>query len=192
MNTALKLLIALCASLVLGLGLTSYALNQGYGFGAIQLGPWTAWPRTGSPEADPYARAVLARSGEIPLGLAEGLTLIARKDGAGQELTPSCSYVLKGRMPKARAWSLILTDTQGHLIASNLARSGFTSGEVVRDNDLTLTIFLSREVRAGNWLALGGQKPFLLVLKLYDTITRSNLSALEANDLPSLEREACS
>ncbi|NDA47238.1 MAG: DUF1214 domain-containing protein [Alphaproteobacteria bacterium] len=191
MTSFLKLVIALCVSLILGLGFTHYALTQGYGFGAIQLGVWTAWPKTGSPEADPYARAVLARTGEIPLGLGEGLTLIARKDQSGQELSPVCSYRLSGRMPKARAWSLILTDQQGHVLQSDLGRYGFTSGEVVREEDLSLTIFISRNVHSGNWLAPAGQAPFLLVLKLYDTITRSNVSALEAADLPVLVREQC-
>ncbi len=191
MTIVLKLLLALCVSLVLGLGMSFYALNQGYGFGAIQLGAWTAWPRTGSPDADPYARAVLARSGEIPLGLGEGLSLIARRDDSGRELSPSCSYLIKGHVPKARAWSLILTDQQGRLIATDLGRSGFTSAEVVRDEENNLTIRVAREVRSGNWLAVDGQTPFVLVLKLYDTITRSNLSALEPADLPVIQRESC-
>ena len=34
---------------------------------AISLGPWQAWPNAGTENVDPYSRARLARTGEIPV-----------------------------------------------------------------------------------------------------------------------------
>ena len=44
---------------------------------------WHGNAVTGSVDADPYSRAVVARSGIMPLGLGEGLAFTARRDGAG-------------------------------------------------------------------------------------------------------------
>ena len=86
----------LVLGVALGLALTWAAVERGYGFGAVKAGPWTAWPRTGSPDADPYARAVLSRSAEIPLALAEGLTFTATSDSGGVPLDGACRYTLSG------------------------------------------------------------------------------------------------
>ena len=46
----------------IGLGATWLALTRGTAFGAVHIGAWTAWPRTGSSDIDPYARAGIART----------------------------------------------------------------------------------------------------------------------------------
>ena len=56
-----------------GLGLTWFALTRGTAFGAITIGAWTAWPKTGTADIDPYARATIARSGELPIGSGDGV-----------------------------------------------------------------------------------------------------------------------
>jgi len=65
------------SGLALGFVLTAAALNSGYGFGPLRVGPWTAWPQTGGPDIDPFARAALARRGEAPLGKDQGLMFVA-------------------------------------------------------------------------------------------------------------------
>ena len=78
MAQLLKMILTVVAGIALGLAATFFTVERGLGFGAVRAGPWTGWPKTGAKDADPYARAVLSRTGELPLGIAEGLTFIAR------------------------------------------------------------------------------------------------------------------
>jgi hypothetical protein len=59
---------ALAVAALVGLGATWLALSRGTAFGPVTIGAWTAWPKSGTREVDPYARAAIARSGELPLG----------------------------------------------------------------------------------------------------------------------------
>ena len=52
----------------IGLGATWLTLTRGVAFGSLRIGAWTAWPKSGSVDIDPYARATIARSGELPIG----------------------------------------------------------------------------------------------------------------------------
>src|SRR4051812_26524999 len=80
----LRFLINLClmlaVALALGFALSYYSLTDGRLVGAAQFGPWSAWPRAGSPTPDPYTKAYLARTGALQLGQAEGVQLVATAD----------------------------------------------------------------------------------------------------------------
>ena len=73
----LGFLFAFAVAAVFGLGLTQFALTRGTAFGAITIGAWTAWPKTGTADIDPYARAAIARSGELPIGSGDGVAFFA-------------------------------------------------------------------------------------------------------------------
>ena len=68
------------------------ALKATVGFGAIEIGPWTAWPEAQTETADPYAKAHRARTGVLLLGGAEGLRFTA---GDGLPSTYHSQNVLK-------------------------------------------------------------------------------------------------
>ena len=55
-------LFALAVAAVVGLGMTYFALSRGAAFGALPIESWMAWPKTGTMDADPYARASIARA----------------------------------------------------------------------------------------------------------------------------------
>src|SRR5690606_24638958 len=42
-----------------------YALDTNESFGAERIGPWTAYPAEGRPDADPYSTARRARNAEL-------------------------------------------------------------------------------------------------------------------------------
>ena len=90
-------LFALVVAAVVGLGATYLALTRGAAFGALRIGSWTAWPKTGTQDADPYARASIARSGRLPIALGDGLTFIAKTDDNGRPLDGRCDVVVVGR-----------------------------------------------------------------------------------------------
>ncbi|MFO1149297.1 MAG: DUF1214 domain-containing protein [Alsobacter sp.] len=187
----LPVLAVFAIALVTGLGGTWFATSAGAGFETLKVGPWVSHPRNGAIDADPYARAVLARTGEIPLGLGEGLAFTAGRDSAGQPLVGSCSYRIVGRVPPTRYWSLTLHGVDGTLSPNPAGRFGFTSGEVVRDAKGTVAIEVSREARPGNWLPAGSDRRFQLTLRLYDTPVSGTATALEPTALPRIDRVGC-
>ena len=67
----------------IGLGATWMTTTRGVAFGSLRVGAWTAWPKNGSVDIDPYARATIARSGELPIGTGDGVAFYARTDDAG-------------------------------------------------------------------------------------------------------------
>lgn len=189
--STLLVLYALTLALGLGLGSAYWAISGRYPFGSIRVGPWTVWSRINSREADPYARAVMARTGDVPVGVGEGLLLTAAADDGGQPLDPRCAYRIGVVTPQARLWTLSLYDSDGRPVATELMRSGFTSAEVLRGGDGHFSIVLSRDARPGNWLRMPETGRVSLALRLYDTSVAAGSAALEARALPSIERLEC-
>ncbi len=67
-------LFALAVAAFVGLGMTYFALSRGAAFGALPIESWIAWPKTGTVDADPYARASIARAGRLPVALGDGVS----------------------------------------------------------------------------------------------------------------------
>ena len=95
MRTLPGIFLALGIGAVTGLGLTAASVGRGTGAGTLRIGPWLATPKAGTTEADPYARAVTARLGTLPIALADGLAVVAETDSAGE---PGAGIV--GRQPR--------------------------------------------------------------------------------------------
>jgi hypothetical protein len=182
---------ALALAAALGLGTADLATRGGYPFGSVRAGPWTTWPRVGSREADPYARAVMARNADVPLAVGEGLALTANVDDAGRPLDSGCIYRIGSEMPPARFWTLTFYDSAGRLVASEANRSGFTSAEILRDAAGLFTILAAREPQTGNWLPLPASGPVSIILRLYDTPVAGGAASLEGRSLPKIERLEC-
>jgi hypothetical protein len=188
----LGLLFALTIAATSGLGATWFAVTHAAAFGPIRVGAWKAWPKTGTPDIDPYARATMARNGDLPVASGDGIAFFARTDDTGRLLDGRCETVLAGITPAARFWTLTLYDPDGRLIANAANRYGFTSQEVTRKADGQFEIVVAPRARAGNWLPTGGADHIVLALRLYDTpvgaTTRLGREAL----MPSISEGACS
>ena len=188
---ALLFFLTLAIGAAVGLGLTWVTTVNGYGPAVIRAGAWQSWPKAGTEEADPYARAALARAGELPLELADGLAFVATTDDAGHPLDGRCDIRLTGTVPQARFWTLTATDGRGRLIANSAQRSGFTSPEVVWNRDGTLDVLLGPRARPGNWLPSGARERIVLTLRLYDTPVGLASSTSDAPEMPRLVTERC-
>ena len=162
-------LFAFVVAAVVGLGATWLALSRGVAFGGVTIGAWTAWPKTGTPDIDPYARAVVAQTGRLPIGSGDGVAFFAQTDDRGRMFDGPCDIVVNGTTPPARFWTLTLYDRSGSLVANSINRYGFTSQEIVRRADGTFEIVIAPRARPGNWLPTGGVERYVLVLRLYDT-----------------------
>jgi len=161
--------LALALATAVGLGLTWMTATRGTDLGTLSIGAWTARPRTGTPEVDPYARATIARSGELPVGTGDGVAFTATTDDNRKPLDGRCDVVVSGVTPPARFWTLTLYDSKGRLVPNGLQRYGFSSQEVVRGVDGAFEIRIASRSRAGNWLPTAALERYVLMLRLYDT-----------------------
>ena len=192
----MRLLFGSCFALLLaaavGLGMTWLTISRGVAFGTMTVGAWTAWPKTGSVDIDPYARATIARTGELPLGTGDGVAFYARTDDSGYVLDGRCTFTISGTTPTARYWTLTLYDRSGRLVANTLDRHGFTSTEIVRDTAGRFTISVAPRARPGNWLPTGGIERYVLVWRLYDTPVGVASRTTKQDPMPAVARKACS
>jgi hypothetical protein len=184
-------LLAFAIAAMIGLGATWLTLTRGTAFGAVPIGAWTAWPKTGTQDVDPYARASIARSGELPVSSGDGVAFIARADDSGQPLDGRCDVVISGITPQARFWTLTLYDPQGRLVANSLERYGFTSQEILRRADGSFDIAIAPRARPGNWLPTGGIESYMLMLRLYDTPVGVTTRAAREAPMPSILVKVC-
>ena len=191
MRFLLSSLFAFAIATLVGLGSTYFALSRGAAFGALRIGAWTAWPKTGTAEADPYARATIARSGQLPIGLGDGVSFSAQTDEDGKLLDGRCDVILKGTTPTARFWTLTLYNSEGQLVPNSVSRFGFTSQEIVRFADGTFEIAVAPRANEGNWLPTGGSERYHLVLRLYDTAVGVSTRAGKEVPMPVVRTRNC-
>jgi hypothetical protein len=186
----LVLFVGLALSLGLGLWSAWLAVRSPSPIDAITLGAWQAWPNAGTEYVDPYSRARLARTGEIPLGTGEGLTLLAQTDDSGAPLTARCDYRVAGQTPPARLWTLSLEDGDGRIVTERDKVAAIGSDVLLRAPDGGFEIALSRDPKAGNWISPDAAERFRIVVRLYDTTARTT-TALTTLAMPRIVRERC-
>ncbi|MCW5680533.1 MAG: DUF1214 domain-containing protein [Xanthobacteraceae bacterium] len=187
---ALVFIVVLAIGSASGLGLTWLLSGRDNGFGAVRIGAWQAWPKSGTLEADPYARAIFARSGELPVALAEGIAFSATSDDRGRVLDGRCVTKIKGRFLTARYWTITVYDGRGRLIENPAGRYGFTSAEITFNTDGETEIWLSPRVQPGNWLPTGENQQISVVVRLYD-IPSGITARGEGAEMPKITQERC-
>lgn len=191
MRSVLPLLIGAAFSLGLGLWSAWFTVRSPAPIDTITLGSWQAWPNAGTAAVDPYSRARLARTGEIPLGSGEGLTLLALTDDSGALLTSKCDYRIAGQIPPARLWTVAAEDEEGRVIARSSDRiAALGSDALLRTADGSFEISLSAEPEVGNWISTAAASRFRIVMRLYDTTARTG-TALTTLSMPRIIRGNC-
>jgi hypothetical protein len=184
-------LFGLAVAAVVGLALTYYAIARGTPFGGLTIDSWTAWPKSGTTDADPYARASIARSGRLPTAMGDGVSFTLTSDDDGKTLDGRCEVVLSGVTPTARFWTLTLYNLDGALVANSTNRYGFTSQEIVRHADGSFEIVVAPRASPGNWLPTGGVERYELVLRLYDTAVGVSTKAGREVPMPGVTTRSC-
>jgi hypothetical protein len=184
-------LLCFAIAAAVGLGSTWLAASHGVTIGALNIGAWTARPKIGTAEIDPYARAEVERRGELPIALGDGIAFLAETDESGRPLDGRCEVTLRGITPQARFFTITLYDRDGKLVSNVVNRYGFTSQELVRKSDGSFEISVGPRARAGNWLPTGGIEHYLLVLRLYDTPVGIATKAGRETPMPSVTTGRC-
>jgi hypothetical protein len=181
-------------ALMFGIGSAWYMIERGSPLTTAKVGPWSGWVAEGNPNADPYTRAHVARSGRLPLTSTVARYFTARTDSSGWALSSSCEYVIEGGPINARWWSLAVYDDTGGLIDNPSGRHSFNSEEMLRHADGSYRVYLSREVRPENWLPSGAEdRNLVLMLRVYSPreSDASGVGLVPGERLPKIERKSC-
>ncbi|MCC5977260.1 MAG: DUF1214 domain-containing protein [Salinarimonas sp.] len=190
--TILLVAYAVAGGAALGLYSAYRVVDSEFAFGVQQAGPWQVHPQIGTREIDPYARAILARTADIPLAAGEGLTFRASTDSLARPLRSECIYTISGTTPSARFWTLTLHDGDGRLPDGwQVQRLATTSARITRPEDGAMRVTISREPQPGNWLRVPDTEGFTIALRLYDTPAGGTLTRFTADMLPDIRRMGC-
>ncbi|MCV3210459.1 DUF1214 domain-containing protein [Mesorhizobium sp. YC-39] len=191
LKNALLTLLSLAIAIGGGGGSVWYALKTQDGAGAIRIGQWTAFPDIGTPAADPYSKARVAREGVLALGRAEGLSFIAERDSGGEQLMRQCAYKIDGGFPTARFWTLYAADQSLGVVQTGRPRlAALQSYQVLRQPDNSVIISVGSRPAPGNWLLTEGAGRMYFVLTFYDTPIASSIGLSDVT-LPQILRVGC-
>lgn len=168
-----------------------WLLNSQHAIGSVSLGAWVTWPDQGTEKIDPYSLAVINNNGDIPLGAGEGVLFKALTDSNGLRLMSSCQYVIGSTVPSARYWTMTFHKADGKTMITTLERKGFTSTEIIRDENGEFEIYASSAPHYGNWMQLDGKGNFEIFLRLYDLPASFNVSTMKTGALPEIIRKGC-
>lgn len=180
-------------SLVLGLGSAYYMIDAGFALVVGHAGPWKTWINAGGLAADPYTRAHIARSGDLPITSASGLTFFASTDSDGRRLSSYCDYEIIARPLAALWWTIAVFDEDGKLIPNKAARHAFNNQSLTILTDGTQRINLGPAARPGHWLPSGEGHSLTLVLRIIRplTVTQKGADEASANAMPIITRVRC-
>jgi hypothetical protein len=182
-------------SLVLGLGSASYLIDDGFSLIVSRGGPWQAWVNAGSRLADPYTRAHVARTGQLPITSASGLTFFAAQDEKGRTLSSDCDYEIIAQPFNAVWWTIAAFDEYGNLIPNKAGRHAFSSQSLTVQSDGTQRIVLAPAARPGYWLPSGDDHYITLVLRIIRPLALErddgNAGDDQAASLPQIRRTRC-
>ena len=146
MRFLLSILVACAIALGLGGWSAQWAVEHGTNFDAVRVGPWSASPFSGTPEADPYAKARRAKLAQLTLGGGEGIVFQAETDALGNRLRRECEYRLSGRTPVSRVFTLSAHTDEGQLILPESGRPGWlTSNSILRSETNSFEIAVGPE-----------------------------------------------
>jgi hypothetical protein len=191
LKNAFLTLVALAIAIGGGGGSVWYALKAQNGVGAIRIGQWTAFPYIGTPAADPYSKARVAREGVLALGQAEGLSFVAERDSGGEQLKRECAYKIEGGFPTARFWTLYAADQSLGVVETGKPRpAALQSYQVLRKPDNSVIISVGNRPSPGNWLLSNGSGTMYFVLTFYDTPIASS-TGLSDVTLPQILKVGC-
>jgi len=170
MRQVLARLSVLLIGLLLGAASAWGALAIARGNFTAEAGAWR-WSRAaGSPGADPYTRALIARDALLALNAEEAIYLMLDRDENGKPLQESCIYEIAGGSIPARWWSVTLYAPDNYLAQNNDNAASIDSTHVPVDGNGRWGARVSA-VRgdAAAWISSrAARRRFTLMLRAYN------------------------
>jgi hypothetical protein len=162
---------AVIVGLVIGGGGAIYALKHST-IGGDSYRGWMGSKLTGSTAADPYTRAMIAKSGLLALNRSETIYFTLTKDEHGRALTQNCAYQLKGGPFPARWWSVTIYAADDYLPKNHDGAFSIDDTRTQKDpgGGWTAAVSLQRPGPGGapNWISTWDAGNFSLTLRLYN------------------------
>jgi hypothetical protein len=189
MKLAAKIIAMLVVGTALGLLVTWFTIVRGGMPGWVSDGPWKTNLLTGSSSGDIYTRALVAVHGLLALNRSETIYYAATTDDSGAALDGRCTYLITGRDPPARWWSVTVYGADDFLIPNPADRYSVSKTSVLRDASGAFAATVAPTPSGPNALPTNGRK-FNLTLRLY------NPSPAVAADpahvaLPAIHKASC-
>lgn len=156
----------------------------------IKNGNWETSLYNGSPDADIYTRALTAVYLLFALNKSEAIYFRTYVDNDGNKLKSECDYVIKGKDPECRWWSITAYGSDLFLIPNEYNKYSKSIKNTKRNSDGTFTIKVSPEFKDGNWIPVGKKGDFVLVIRLYNP-TESVYNNITTIELPRIYKEKC-
>lgn len=192
MTFLMRFVTFILVGVVIGLGVTSISISTGSGLAAKRLGGWKSWKSAGHQNADPYTRAYVAKTGQLPLPPQIAQSYFALYDNAHRRLHTSCTYLIESPAVEAKWWTLALYDLNGQIIKNDLNRYSFNAASTMVRFNGGFRIFLSQTPQGENWLPMGNHGQFVLVYRLYrKQLTDEQVTKEDDVPLPLIKRVSC-
>lgn len=189
MHVLVKGLATLAAGAALGLFATWASVVRGMGGGGIDDGPWHTNLLAGSVASGPYLRASVAVHGLLALDRSETIYYMAQRDSAGNALDGACAYLIVGRDPPTRWWSITAYGADDYLIPGTDGHYSVSKNSILRKDDGSFAATVSQAPAGANWIAVRPGR-FSLTLRLYNPGARVTADRAHAA-LPTLSKIGC-
>ncbi len=189
MKLAVKIIATLVIGTALGLFVTWLTVIHDGMPGGVSDGPWKTNLLIGSSGGDIYTRADVAVHGLLALNRSETIYYSASTDDGGDALDGRCTYLITGRDPPTRWWSVTVYGADDFLIPNPAGRYSISKTSVTRDASGAFVATIAPKPIGPNALPTNGQK-FGMTLRLY------NPSPAVAADpahvkLPAIHKVSC-
>ena len=193
MNVIFNFVVFTAIALIVGLGSAWHMIERGSALTTLQSGPWSAWYAAGMPDADPYTKAHVARSGTLPIVSTTAMAFVARTDADGEPLESRCHYEVRVPDVPALWWSLAVYDAAGRLVENPVDRHAFNSKTLIAARREGVAISVAPSPRAGYWLPSGEGRNLMLVFRVFRPYDTANLAGGEIPEeiLPRIDTVGC-
>ena len=170
-------------------------IGSGAGVGnQISVNGWNSDWTIGSSAANPWTRARVARHGLLALTKAEAVYFTRNTDDAGDRLTETCDYRVRGGALPAQWWSVTLYNSESYLPDNTDNALSYDLTDAAATVDPSAWSFVVSPVSSASgegWVSSRRAGNFDLTLRLYkpqDDLIADPERMLQA---PSIEKLGC-
>lgn len=191
MRALASVISALILGALIGLASAWVAVDRVALTGAVEKAGWRGNLLTGSPDADPYTRAAIAKSALLALARSETVYFMRTTDDAGATLNARCTYEMIGGDQPARWWSVTVYDESYFLARNTDGAASIDATRVVRGADGRYRVVIGPAPQGYvNWLSTNGAQTFALTIRLYNADPAVQADPTQA-PLPSVVKASC-
>lgn len=161
--------------------------------GAVDVDGWQSDWTIGSPAANPWTRARIARHGLLALTREEAVYFTKARDDEGKPLSEACSYRVSGGTMPALWWSLTLYDATSYLPKNTDQALSYdmTKALAAGAGDHWSFTIAPQPPLEGAWVSSKAAGNFDLTLRLYKPSPALIAGPETILPAPSIERLSC-